>query len=370
MVFPVSRAAVRAAAFCFMCSAPYGAEHARAQELPAHIRDSFDFYNLQLYGDVVRPETSGRFIARRDTPPPPPAPVTEDSARIYSYTLENDAFAGRDDGYTSGFRLAVLGKESDVTVLGIEGKKRFSIAAGQSIFSPRNLKTRLLQKNDRPYAGWAYVSAGMVSDAGTHADNFLITAGIAGPSAKAKETQEFIHDLTHATRPRGWDNQLKDEPGVILSYGRTWRDVYGARPFGLELDATPSLSASLGNIHTNASLGAVFRLGRDLPSDYGPPLIRPSLPGSDFFVPSRAFGWYLFSGAEARLVGHNLFLDGNTFTDSHSVEKKPFVAGVQSGAVITYKRARLGYTHVFRTKEFKTQKTRDAFGAVTFSYRF
>ena len=52
---------------------------------------------------------------------------------------------------------------------------------------------------------------------------------------------------------------------------------------GLQVDFLPSLGAALGNVYTCASLGTRFRLGVNLPVDYGPPRIRPGALGSDFF---------------------------------------------------------------------------------------
>jgi len=34
---------------------------------------------------------------------------------------------------------------------------------------------------------------------------------------------------------------------------------------------------------------------------------------------------YLFAFVDGRAVGRDIFLDGNTFTDSHSVTRKTFV---------------------------------------------
>ena len=112
------------------------------------------------------------------------------------------------------------------------------------------------------------------------------------------------------------------------------------------------------------------RLGRRLPHDYGPPRIQPSLPGSGFFVPQNGFGWYLFAGVEGRAVARNIFLDGNTFRDSRSVDKEPLVGDLQFGFALTWSDVRLGYTHVLRTREFKTQGKTSEFGAVSLSIQF
>lgn len=70
--------------------------------------------------------------------------------------------------------------------------------------------------------------------------------------------------------------------------------------------------------------------------------------------------------------GHarNIFLDGNTFRDSRSVDKEPLVGDLQFGIAVTWRNVRLSYTHVLRTREFKTQGEADDFGAFSLSVRF
>ena len=81
----------------------------------------------------------------------------------------------------------------------------------------------------------------------------------------------------------------------------------------------------------------------------------------------RSFGWYLFAGVEGRAIAHNIFLDGNTFRDSRSVDKKPFVADLQVGVALTWRTARLSYAHVLRTREYDHQPDPEDFGALTLS---
>lgn len=305
----------------------------------------------------------------------------KDERGTYSFVLENDKFAGKDDGYTNGVRISWLSPETDipdwidegadyVPFFSHQGRRRYGFSLGQTMYAPDDLTVKQLQNDDRPYAGFLFGSVGILSDTGYRLDNLQLTLGVVGPASLAAETQDFVHHTLDTTDPQGWDNQLHNEPGFILTYERKWRGIYEFSPFGLAMDVTPHLGASLGNIHTHVTTGATARIGFDLPADYGPPLIQPSLPGSDFFAPSRELGGYLFAGLEGRAVLHNIFLDGNTFRDSHSVDKKPFVGGVQVGVALTYGDARLAYTHLFRTKEFDGQDNADEFGAITLSYRF
>jgi lipid A 3-O-deacylase len=307
---------------------------------------------------------------------------TADREQAFTMSWENDIFAGADDNYTNGVRFAYLSAEDDIPrwlrrtsrampFFARDGHTRWHAAVGQSMFTPTDITVREAQPEERPYAGWLYGSVGVVSDTGNRLDNLQLTLGVVGPASGAEETQEAVHDFIGADDPSGWDNQLENEPGIILTYERKWRnDVFTFPGTSWGLDFSPTIGGSLGNIYTHAAVGGVLRFGQDLPSDYGPPLISPNLPGSDFFVPTSKFGWYVFTGLEGRAVARNIFLDGNTFENSPSVDKYPLVGGAQVGIAFTFDDIRVAYTHVFRTREYQNQPENDAFGAFTVSYRF
>lgn len=307
----------------------------------------------------------------------------DDSRGTFSLTYENDIFTGVDNGYTNGIRGSWTTDANHVpTVLRplvkaiplfpSYGAKRASYAIGQSMFTPNDLSATTVQVGDRPYAGWLYGSAGLVSDTGDQLDTLELTLGVVGPLSLAEQTQEFIHDnITSSPHPMGWQHQLNNEPGIIVSYDRKWRSYYQFSVLGHGIDFTPGVGASLGNVQTDARIGATVRVGMNLPADYGPPRIRPALSGSDFFLPTETLSWYLFAGTEGRFVGRNIFLDGNTFGDSNStVDKKYWVGDVQVGIAFTYDSWRIAYTQVYRTKEYDTQDDAESFGALTVSHRF
>jgi hypothetical protein len=78
----------------------------------------------------------------------------------------------------------------------------------------------------------------------------------------------------------------------------------------------------------------------------------------------------LFAGAEGRAVVRNIFLDGNSFRNSRSVDKRPFVGDLQFGGVLLWNNVRLSYTQVLRTREFETQGKKDNFGSLAVSVQF
>jgi hypothetical protein len=302
---------------------------------------------------------------------------------ILTFQFENDMFGNSDEHFTHGTRLAWMEPEdrvpewvreaaSYIPLFDAAASKRIVYSLGQSVYTPEDTSVRTVQPGARPYAGWLYAGVGLVSVSGDQLDNLEIDFGVVGPHSYAEEVHKTWHRWFDLKRPQGWDNQLKDEPGILLTYERKWRRWARFRALGFDADITPHAGASLGNVLTQAAAGFTVRIGDDLARhyDYGPPRIRPSLPGSDYFATDGGVGWYLFFGAEGRGVLRNIFLDGNTFRDSHSVDKNPFVADIQGGVAMIIGSVRVAYTQIFRTREFDTQDDPDLFGAFSVSVRF
>jgi len=304
-----------------------------------------------------------------------------DEKGILTLVIENDLFSNIDRHYTHGTRVAWLSPERELPpwmkrwadrapLFAEDGRNRFSFAFGQDIFTPDDITRSELIRTDRPYAGWLYGAIGVVSDNGTRLDNLELTLGLVGPTSLAKQSQRLVHQIIGADDPKGWGNQLDNEPGIVLTYERKWRSIVTLGGDGLATDFTPYAGGAVGNIFTHASVGVVGRIGFDLPADYGPPRVRPSQPGSDFFRPSQSLGGYLFAGVESRFVARNIFLDGNSFGPSHDVKRKPVVGDFQVGAAVIWGQVRIAYTQVFRTREFDGQPHNDQFGALTLSVRY
>jgi hypothetical protein len=312
-----------------------------------------------------------------------------DSKGVFSLTVENDSLSsGADRNYTSGIRLGYV-SEADRVPDWLQGAGGFTralsnsepdfwgFAIGQSIFTPEDISAVPAPPDQHPYAGWLYmqISVGAEEDrsdgrAPRYLDTYEFELGITGPAAMGEEAQRGIHQWLGAPDPRGWDSQLENEVAFAVSYDRRWRAfrVFGDYFGGLEADLTPSAGASLGTLRTEARVGVAARVGQRIDSDYGPPRVRPSLAGVEHFRGGQ-FSWNVFAGVQGRAVAHNLFLDGNTFEDSASVERTPFVLDMQTGFSITAGSVRLAYTYVWRTEEFETQPTRQDFGALSLSVR-
>lgn len=308
--------------------------------------------------------------------------LNKDDKYILNLNWENDAFLGEESGYTNGTRISYVSSEkyapkfvetiSDyIPLLSNQGNKRMSLATGHSIFTPFKVNESPPSPNDRPYAAWAYGSFGILSDTGKSLDNLTLTLGVVGPSAGGKELQNQAHSVI-AAKPKGWNYQLEDEFGAIISYSKKWRNITTISDSGMQTDIMPSISTNLGNIFTDASAGVTFRLGYDLKSDYGVSKITPGLSGSEFFRPStKSLTWYLFSSFEVKAVKRNIFLDGNTNKPSPRVRKEKGVGMMHFGFAINYDDWRLSYSQVYMTQEYDPQPGGgDKYGILTASRRF
>ncbi len=301
-------------------------------------------------------------------------------------TYENDQFGGRDRYYTTGWQVAwratspvltdLLARATPLVSpwLPAGGLVRWGFGLGQNIFTPEDTKSRFPPLTDRPYAGWLYGSAAISAVTETSLAVVELQFGVVGPSALGEQVQNNVHRLLRIDRSAGWATQLKDEPGLNLILNRQWRFSYPVRAAHLDSVAwsiVPSVAVSLGTVQTWAGTGLIVKFGSKVEADFGPQRLRPAAVGSAFFRHDGEWGWYLLAGVEARAIAHDIFLDGNTWRDSRSVNKKHVVGDGVLGAVLIMPRARLTYTHTFRSQEFDGQNNRLVqFGSISLSVPF
>jgi lipid A 3-O-deacylase len=308
-----------------------------------------------------------------------------DQGPVLSFTEENDFVNGTDRWYTQGAKIAYLQGDNHVPrwtdrlfdhvpALGFSiGAQRFGYELGQSMFTPADTRATQVLEDDRPYAGWLYTGL-IVQRRGVGAggfltlENFQLDLGIIGPESFAHEVQTWFH--THT--PPGWPNQLSNEPGVALKYGRAWLIPLPSWEQRY-VDLVPQGGLSLGNVDTSFRIGTTLRAGWNLPEDFGIQPIESLFTTEGGRSPSRSgqrWGFYVFSGVEGRAVLYTAFLDGNAFCDSPSVDKEPFVGEWHSGLVLVLDRVELAYTEIFRTRDFVDQPEGQVYGSFCVKVKF
>ena len=321
-------------------------------------------------------------LSAGDRAPPP------DWRGTLSFAIENDSFSASnsDRNYTSGVQaswrspnanlprpLAWLDNRLD-RWLG-PGDVRWGFSLGQTIFTPRDTLRRDPDPTDRPYAANLFAAVSISRASERTLTVLELQGGIVGPSALGRQIQNGVHRGLGVDRSNGWRAQLRDEPVFNLVGERKWRVGLGSLA-GIEFEALPSVTLSLGNGNIYGALGGIVRMGRGLQADYGPARIRPALSGSNYFQPEAnrtgsEWGYYIFAGLEGRGVARDIALDGNSFRDSRRVDSRPFVGDAQIGAAVFWRSYRLAYTHVLRSEEFYGQRGGvQQFGSLNLAVRF
>lgn len=320
--------------------------------------------------------------------------------RGWTFQWENDAYAafsGSDEHYTNGLRLSWWRNSelidnpewtgsfgewwcSTTPLCGIKAEPTigFGHAIGNNFYTPESITEPRLIVTDRPYAGYLYYSflLSLRNDTARLPDDwednrptenyFDLQVGFVGPEAGGEFLQSWAHEILEDDKPLGWDNQLEFEPTLELIY--LWRRKIG----GTRFDVIPHAGAGLGTIMTYGAVGGTVRWGRHL-ADFPVLSIPATATGTEIAtlnVPEREY--YLFVGAEGRGVAHNIFLDGNVFSDSHSVDKESFVYDLKAGFSYRYKSWRFTYTFTRRSREFSPNLDDDGgrhdYGSVALSW--
>lgn len=297
--------------------------------------------------------------------PTPSEPVDLRGSEIQLF-IENDSFGGSDRHYTNGIKIGGGFPAEKISKLFTRppnalldaitdgASNHFGLFIGQNLYTPGHIIVAAPQPNDRPWAAWLYVGAvaQSVKDDRLHTVEFDL--GFVGPPALGKQVQTFWHDLIDAAEPQGWSNQIRSEPGFLLTYLHKRR--YGEST-GVQL--VPHGGVTIGTIATFARAGAMLRAGQNM-TGFGPDGIEP---GGAMLKNTRRqqdegragrYEWFVFAGADGRLVAHNIALDGSLFRDSPSVASRDYVYDLLAGMSMRIDALRVSVTRIKRSEEFYT----------------
>jgi len=319
------------------------------------------------------------------------APATARTAYFDNFTLylENDSFAGTDRDYTNGIKFSwstPYGEKNQTSlppwslpffarlpfVRQPGGLHAVSLSLGQDIYTPVDTTRADLIKEDRPYAGYSYFAAGFHTKRAQHKDSWELRLGVVGPASLAQNTQNLVHDVIGDVHAQGWDNQLNNEVALDLICERQWRQLSGKLGQSLGYDLIPHLGGRVGTVNIYLNTGAEIRLGWNLPNDFGSCPIRGGCETNSAFIqgfPSGA-NFHFFLSVDAKALARNIFLDGNTFSSSHSVDKKYLVGELMGGFAWQFKNFKTTYAYIHRTQEFDHQPNSQTFGSLSLSWNY
>lgn len=345
------------------------------------------FLSLITFADSLSAATDDDDTAAQNVP-------AEPNQNTFGIYLENDYFAGTDGGYSSGLKLSWSSAVKDqypeyafphflfyplIKHLPFEKRtdrqRNITFSLGQNIFTPENIEKEDLVEDDRPYAGISYLTMGFHTRLPRQMDSVEVMLGIVGPGSGAEGCQRAVHRVFDDIQPNGWDNQLNNEPVIGLMYEHKKKITAPDTNGGLGYDVILNTGGGLGNALTYYNLGLMFRTGWNLPNDFGIMPIRPissfngAVENRDGHLSSK-IGIQFFASVEGRAVFRNIFLDGNTFTDSHSVDKKPVVGDFMTGVNVNLGPGQLSFAYVTRSKEYTIQKKAQKFASINLSFAY
>lgn len=296
----------------------------------------------------------------------------------YAWRFQNDIIGDNEDRFlTAGAQITAALPERrffDFSPLGAPGFVVLQI--GARMYTPETLKARRPVLTERPYAAYAYVSAGMAAIRpgdilGREAlvqDHLQLEFGASGPFLDFEELQNDTHEITGSQKGLGWANQIGDEAYVTLRGERMWR-VFG-RIGALETEIAPFLRLDLGTAENAATAGFEVAVGDALGRDLR--LRESALGATSAAARARPDGWSwrAFAGGDLKLVATDATLDGGFFRDDQSIGKTLVRYRGRAGVELIYRGLSISYAVNLLGPEFEGQDEPQAIGAVAIGYQF
>ena len=302
-----------------------------------------------------------------------------------SFRFENDSFF-RDDGlYSNGLIVAwgyddvahldnkalpdwldYLAQKSYLTSL---QDKHYGItySVAHLLQTSIDISTSQLVEEDAPYLGLLAWQGKLTAYDQHSIDRLSLTFGLVGPASGAEFVQKIVHKVIAAKEPQGWDNQLANEFVFQLQAERDWR-VYDKEFESSEFDLVMGVEAGFGNYRSDIGAGLGVRWGQGLHNNFSSALVFPIEKLNT--AHNSANGWYLFANTSAFYVANDIFLDGNTFRNSHQVDLIHLQYGVSLGVMANIYNWNFVYNLVQLSDQYHGQNESSRFGSFTISYLF
>ena len=287
----------------------------------------------------------------------------------FSYSMENDAVVETDYGYSHGAYISTLFKISN-NILDIS---YISMSYNQQMFTPDDISKKDIIKDDRPYAGYEYLSVDLHKVKRDNLDSILIQIGNVGPASKMEELQNDIHDKLDVHHASGWNNQITDKLIYQLNYIHKWR-IVNPKIYAFESILIPYTGVNLGTASIKGSLGAQYRIGFNIPRDFGVGTMNESgyisIPRSKNLSNNIKSNWSfcLNLSIGSNYVVKDIFLD-----DWHDIERNNFNIYGSYGVTLRYRRFSIDYGLNYYSKDYEQRdlyKPYKGYGTIILTYNF
>jgi lipid A 3-O-deacylase len=268
----------------------------------------------------------------------------------YYYTAGIDFFYRRLLRPESGLYNRLAGHKKDTA------KVILHFRYGLKIFNPFNIETNEVKDMDRPYAGWNFASTGIsVFRQPRRGNRIEVETGVVGPASGMESLQLWVHKITTYDPPEGWENQIRNEWIVNVSYSHVenWKLADDA-----DLVSQSSVQAGTGS--------------NKLSQDVTLRLIQFNPVNNSAFTQSR-LSWekpsrnernelFIFAGGGVDYVISSVFIEGSLFRHHQSaftVPAEPWVFRRSVGIMYSNHKVSCSATVYHLTKEVAQGRVHD-----------
>lgn len=298
-----------------------------------------------------------------------------------SATLDNDLFVGEDNGYTNGvyfsFYTAAARLRPTIFVQPLVWSmpNRSILYAidihsiGQTLTTAEDITLVDPPEDSLPYSALLKYTNAFVTANAYYADWVSTSIGLVGPNAKGEQTQNGTHRIIGVKEAKGWDTQLNNEIVFSFSRGRVFRLLANQSD---TVDLLIGGQLSLGTIESGLSATSMIRVGRNLKDSYSTILFSESRTSNPIATNN---SWFVYAGLSSNYVANQIYTDGNTFSDSRSIDYDHNYNTFTTG--LTYSIGRYGALSLAyhtslpkgeKQKSIQTEKLNE-YGTLTFSWK-
>jgi len=125
--------------------------------------------------------------------------------------LDNDLYVStvNDKYYTNGFEIYIRKLNTKKAEKIHKSIDEFLLS--QKIYNPFAIRVNIIERTDRPFAGYLYASIGKITFYKNESVlKKSIQFGYVGPNAFGQEVQELFHNTFGYKKVIGWENQIKN----------------------------------------------------------------------------------------------------------------------------------------------------------------
>jgi hypothetical protein len=304
---------------------------------------------------------------------------------LLRFSFNNDIFFRKDNKISAGWALQMQSQARDDwqeiplvpdfmtswaasrTLLSAPSLyKRAGFSLGQIIQTPDDISRKSFNPDDVPYAGVLALQMSVYAydDRVFHGAELLV--GLVGPAALGEQTQNLVHRVLNNEIAQGWNNQLSTELLLNINIMHKLKILRWHDATDKGGDLALNVNAGIGNLFTQLSLSIEMRFGSNMPGGFvnaADPVgfsvnhkarIKPGNPARNSLYGSLVL--------RSTYLQRDLFLDGNSFRNSASVDKQSLVSQLVVGVHYESSDWGLHFTLLKSSDDIDTSQLRSAHG--------